>query len=189
MAEAYNPELTFKEIVHKTIGRQGITELMNWLNDSDFFKSPSSTRFHGAFEGGLVEHSLNVYRRLKELANFYQLGASEESIAIVALFHDLCKVNSYKVEYRNAKTERGTWEKVPYYTRKEDYPFGAHGGKSCYMVSYFMRLTPVEAAAIASHMGSWDSGNYNNAGEVFQQNHLAWLLHVADEAATYMDES
>lgn len=174
------------------IKREGIKDLMAWLESTDFFTAPSSSRYHGAFEGGLAMHSLNVYRRLKDLNEFYDMdGArcSRESEAIVALFHDLCKVGCYKVSSRNVKNDKtGQWEKVPFYKFEEDFPFGGHGSKSVYLVQHFMKLEPEEAAAINCHMGSWDTSNYGRPGDVFQTNKLAWLLHVADEAATYIDE-
>ena len=174
------------------IKREGIKDLMAWLESTDFFTAPSSSRYHGAFEGGLAMHSLNVYRRLKDLNEFYDMdgaGCSRESEAIVALFHDLCKVGCYKVSSRNVKNDKtGQWEKVPFYKFEEDFPFGGHGSKSVYLVQHFMNLEPEEAAAINCHMGSWDTSNYGRPGDVFQTNKLAWLLHVADEAATYIDE-
>ena len=147
-------------------------------------------RYHGAFAGGLVQHSLAVFARLQELVKWYGLEVTEETVAIVSLFHDLCKVDSYKVAMRNSKNEKtGQWEKVPYYTKEEGYAYGGHGSKSVYLVMNFIKLLPEEAAAINSHMGSWDNSPYNNPGDVYEQNTLAWLLHVADEAATYIDET
>ena len=118
------------------IKREGIKDLMGWLESTDFFTAPASTRFHGACDGGLCMHSLNVYRRLKDLNEFYDMdgaGCSRESEAIVALFHDLCKVGCYKVSSRNVKNDKtGQWEKVPFYKFEEDFPFGGHGSKSVY---------------------------------------------------------
>lgn len=181
----------FKQIAKSTIKRPGIDDLLDWLENSDFYTAPASTRFHGSHEGGLVEHSLAVYTRLMGLTDHYVAfcNASEESIAIVSLFHDLCKVNMYKVAVRNSKNEKtGVWEKVPYYTRAEDFAFGGHGSKSMYLVMHFMRLEPEEAVAINCHMGAWDNSTYSNPSEAYEQNPLAWLLHVADEAATYLDK-
>ena len=77
---------------------------------------------------------------------------TNESIALTALLHDVCKMNFYSVDYRNAKNEQGVWEKVPYYTINDQLPYG-HGEKSVYIVSGFMRLTREEAFAIRYHMG------------------------------------
>ena len=86
------------------IKREGAEALLDYLtNHSDFFSAPASGRRHSAFEGGLVVHSLNVYHRLKnnvvlEYGENYQDKISDESIAIMALLHDVCKVNTYTVE-------------------------------------------------------------------------------------------
>lgn len=98
---------TFLAICKEDIKRDGINDLLKWLEDSDFFTAPASTRFHGNYEGGLCEHSLNVHRELTRLNDVYQLGYSKETIAITALFHDLCKVNYYKRGTRNVKDENG----------------------------------------------------------------------------------
>ena len=182
----------FESIARRFIDREGLENLLKWLADSDFYTAPASTRYHGAYEGGLAEHSLKVYRRLLELVELY--GAEDqtwaESIPIVSLFHDICKVGMYKVAMRNSKNEKtGVWEKVPYYTKDEDFAFGGHGSKSMYLVMHFMKLTPEEAVAINCHMGQWDSTVYSNPSEAYEQNKLAWLLHVADEAATYIDKA
>lgn len=183
----------FEGIARREINRPGIDNLLGWLSGTDFYTAPASSRYHGACEGGLAMHSLNVYRRLKELDDFYGIagaGGTRESIAIVALFHDVCKVGCYKVSSRNVKNEvTGQWEKVPFYKFEEDFPFGGHGSKSVYLVQHFMTLEPFEAAAINCHMGPWDRQDYGKPGEVYENNRLAWLLHVADEAATYIDKT
>ena len=175
--------------VEQLITREGISDLLQWLKNSDFFTAPASTRFHGAHEGGLAEHSIAVHDRLIQLCSWYGLETSAETIAIVALFHDICKVGMYKVAMRNVKNDvTGQWEKKPYYTKDEDFAFGGHGSKSMYLVMHFMQLTPEEAVAINCHMGAWDSNVYSNPSDAYEQNKLAWLLHVADEAATYIDK-
>lgn len=187
----------FKAIAQDRITRDGIGDLMKWLDDSDFYTAPASTRYHGAHEGGLVEHSLNVYKRLRQLVATYDCGAGsleaewdslEESIAIVSLFHDLCKVGYYTTEMRWRKDQFNRWEQYPTYKKQENYPFGGHGSKSVYLVQHFMKLKPEEASAINCHMGAWDKSDYGNPSEVYDVNLLAWLLHVADEAATYIDK-
>ena len=178
----------FAEIVQKTIQRTGIEELMQWLDTTDFYTAPASTRYHGAFEGGLVMHSLNVYSQLKKLCEFYEWDASDESIAIVSLFHDLCKVGVYKTEMRWRKNRNNQWEQYPTWKFEEDFAYGGHGSKSVFLVQSFMKLTPEEASAINCHMGQWDATTYSNPTEVYCRNKLAWLLHVADEAADFLME-
>lgn len=181
-----NKELFFKEA--NSIHRAGITALLLWIDQTDFYTAPASTKYHGAYEGGLVEHSLNVYNQLKKLCEFYGCDASAESIAIVSLFHDVCKIGCYKTEMRWRKDANNRWEQYPTYTFKEDYCFGGHGAKSVYLIQNYMHLTPEEAAAINSHMGAWDATTYSNPTSCYEQNMLAWLLHVADEAADFIIE-
>ena len=169
------------------IDREGIDKLIDWLETTDFYKAPASSMFHGNYAGGLVDHILHVYEELKKLCEVYcPEKYTEESIAIVALFHDLCKVNFYIESTRNVKDERtGQWYKVPFYKKQETNPIGGHGSKSMFLVMHHMHLTEIEAAAINCHMGPWDKQDYGNPGDVYENNELAWLLHVADERATY----
>ena len=170
------------------ITREGIAGLSAWLESSDFYTAPASTRYHGAVQGGLCGHSLRVYRELEKLMTLYEVPEiTEESRRIAALFHDLCKVNFYAVEKRNRKNEDGRWESYDAYTVDEKFRYGGHGSKSVYIVQSFMRLTPEEAIAINCHMSSWDGDKY--AGGAYEQHPFAWLLHVADEAATYIFET
>lgn len=178
----------FTRIATENIHRNGLTDLMAWLEGTDFYTAPASTKYHGSYEGGLVLHSLNVYANLKRLSNWYGLDASDESIAIVALFHDLCKIGCYKIEMRWRKDANDKWEQYPTYSFKEDFAFGGHGSKSVYLVQNFLKLTPDEASAINCHMGAWDLSTYNKPSEVYCRNKLAWLLHVADEEADYYNE-
>lgn len=181
----------FDEIYAKYITRAGNAELLEFLKGTDFYTAPASTRFHGAYEGGLVQHSVNVWNELCRLMRVYKDNApvSTESVALVSLLHDLCKVGCYKTEMRNVK-ENGVWVQKPYYTFKEDFPFGGHGAKSVFLIERFMRLTEEEAVAINNHMGfSEQSANVAAIGSAFERFPLAWLLHVADEAATYIVEA
>lgn len=176
----------FLGIVDREIKREGISDLVQWLNGTDFFVAPASTRYHGCYAGGLVTHSLNVYVQLKKLCDWYECDASDESVAIVALFHDLCKVGTYKTEMRWRKDSNDQWEQYPTWKREEDFAYGGHGSKSVFLVQSFIKLSPDEASAINCHMGQWESTNYGNPSTVYERNKLAWLLHVADEAATYL---
>lgn len=182
-----NKEL-FIEICKKNIKRTGIDDLLRWLESSDFFEAPASTRYHGSYAGGLCEHSINVYKALVRLANHYpEFDFDPESLAIVALFHDLCKVNFYATEKRNRKnSETGQWESYDAYSIKEKFCFGGHGSKSVYLVQNFMKLSPEEAASINCHMGAFSD---SNVGSSFEQFPLAWFLHIADGMATYVTEN
>lgn len=184
----------FLSIYNGNIKRDGADNFLNYLLKTDFFTAPASTRFHGSHEGGLLEHSLNVYHCLKDYLErnrtkqLYRMNYSEETIALCALLHDVCKVNFYKTDYRNAKNERGEWEKVPYYTIDDTLPYG-HGEKSVYIISGFMRLTREEAFAIRYHMGFSGVEDKNSIGKAFEMFPLAFALSVADMEASYYLES
>lgn len=142
-------KVEFKDIVASTIHRDGIDDLMAWLDSTDFYSAPSSTRYHGAEPGGLAAHSIAVYNRLKQK----QTDETDETIAIASLFHDLCKCNFYKQTFRNVKNEvTGKWEKVPAYDIDDQFPLG-HGEKSMFIIMKFMNITDDEAMAIRWHMG------------------------------------
>lgn len=173
----------------KSVNREGMDDLLGWLDENDFYNSPASSRFHGAYEGGLLEHSLNVYDELKRLLSIYpEITVSEESVIIVALFHDLCKVNMYITETRNRKNKSGQWERYDAYVVNEKFCFGGHGSKSVFLAQHFIDLMPEEAVAINCHMSSWEDGAAKTVGSAFKQYPFAWLLHVADESATYIKE-
>lgn len=185
----------FISIFNENIKREGADKLLDFLeNKSDFFTAPASTRYHNAFEGGLLRHSLNVYKCLVaylergRVKDMYKLEASAETAAIVALLHDLCKVNIYHVSYRNSKNDKtGQWEKVPYYEIRDNLPYG-HGEKSVYMISGFMRLTREEAMAIRWHMGFSGTEDKNTIGRALEKYPLAFALSVADMEASYFLE-
>jgi hypothetical protein len=186
---------TFEKIYTENIKREGADKLLDYLRKSDFYTAPASSKFHGNYEGGLLEHSINVYNRLikivkEELGENYTEKYSNETLAIVALLHDLCKIHYYKTEYRNVKNERGEWVKAPYFAVNNTFPFG-HGEKSVFMINTFMRLSGEEAMAINWHMGGFDDrvrSNPNSMGESFKIYPLCLFLHIADLTATYIDE-
>lgn len=193
-ANMYGKE-DFLKIYDSKITRNGATELKNYLLKSDFFTAPASGRFHNAFSGGLCDHSVNTYYRLlnavkNEYGENYAEKISDETIATVSLLHDLCKVDFYKVEYRNSK-ENGEWVKKPYYAVEEVLPFG-HGEKSVYILQSFLKLTREESIAINWHMGGFDSRVKGGDGSIsiaYSKYPLAVFMHVADIEATYIDEN
>ena len=189
----------FIELYQKLITRPGADKLLAWLETTDFFEAPASTRFHLSRPGGLVEPSVHVYERLralfiaeKERADLCAgiTSQEEETIAICGLLHDVCKANFYTVEMRNRKNEQGQWEKYPFYVVNDQLPYG-HGEKSVYIISGFMKLTREEAMAIRWHMGFSDNdfraGGFS-VGNAFEKFPLALLTHMADLQATYLDE-
>lgn len=186
----------FLEIYNSKIKREGADKLLDYLlsSSSDFFTAPASARFHGAYSGGLLEHSLNVYDCLCDylsrgrVKNDYGMNYSEESIAIVSLLHDLCKIDCYKEGTRNVKGPDGVWKSVPTYEFSDSLPYG-HGEKSVYIITGFMKLTREEAFAIRYHMGfSSSTDDARNVGTAFEMFPLAFALSTADMEATYFIE-
>ena len=189
-----SPKERFVALYRQYIRREGADKLLEYLlsPSSDFFTAPASTRYHGARAEGLCEHSLNVYDALSDylsretVKDKYGLSYDEESIAIVSLLHDLCKVNFYVESTRNVK-ENGTWKSVPYYTIDDQLPYG-HGEKSVYIISGYMRLTRDEAFAIRYHMGFSGNEDNNTVGQAFAKFPLAVALATADMEAAYFVE-
>ena len=171
----------------KSTKREGVDEIINFLEKTDFFKAPASTRFHGNYEGGLLEHSMKVYEILKHKVknSVIDINVGDDTLIIVALLHDICKANYYKVDFRNAKNERGEWEKVPYYTVDDTIPYG-HGEKSVMMITEYMKLTSEEKYCIRWHMGFTEPKElYNTLGQAYKKYPLALLVHEADLETTY----
>ncbi|MBP3923297.1 MAG: hydrolase [Ruminiclostridium sp.] len=184
----------FLDLFAAHVKREGSDKLLDYLvNKSDFFTAPASTKYHGAFDGGLALHSLNVYDCLKNyldrprVKEEYKLNYSDESIVICSLLHDICKADVYVRGTRNVKNEHGVWETVPTYFFEDNLPYG-HGEKSVYMITGFMRLTREEAFAIRYHMGFSGSEEKGNVGKAFEMFPLAFALSTADMEATYFLE-
>lgn len=196
---AENNKKEFIGIYKSHITRKGADDLLKYLESgSDFFTAPASSKFHCCHRGGLCEHSINVYKQLSAIVateraaaaeRKKELDISEESIAICGLLHDVCKIDYYKEDFRNVKSDN-EWIKKPYYAREEKLPYG-HGEKSVYIINGYMRLTRAEALAINWHMGGFDSrsrgGDYS-ISEAYAINPLCSLLHAADLIATYIIE-
>jgi len=181
----------FLRIARENIQRDGLEDLLKFLENTDFFTAPCSTRFHLAEKGGLCQHSLNVYDRLLRLAveEYGEDGINMETVAICALFHDVCKCCYYKESTRNVK-KNGEWVQEPFYTVEDALPYG-HGEKSVYIINGYMRLTREEAMAINWHMGGFDAraqNSMNTYSEAYKRFPLAVLTHIADLEATYLDE-
>lgn len=184
----------FIEIYEKNILREGAKELLDYLQKSDFFTAPASSRFHSNIQGGLCLHSVNTYKRFlanikAEFGECYNEIISDESIAICSLLHDICKTNYYKEDFRNVKVD-GQWVQKPYFSVDDKLPYG-HGEKSVYIISGFIRLTREEAMIINWHMGGFDKrvlgGNYSLA-DAFYSYPTAVIFHISDLEATYLDE-
>ena len=180
----------FIEYYQANIHREGADRLLEWLQTTDFFTAPASTRYHCACPSGLVQHSVNVYEVMME-KHFDPETDSAESFALCALLHDVCKAQFYKISTRTVKNEKtGQWEKVPYYTIEDAFPYG-HGEKSVFLIERFVRLKPAEATAVRWHMGGFDDaargGNFS-ISVAYDKYPIAVKLHLADLEATYLRE-
>ena len=159
----------FIDLCNEHIHREGLDKVLTYLEKSDFYTAPSSTRFHLNEDGGLCLHSMNVFEAACKIYNEMAKPAivngtspfteevSMESIAIATLFHDLCKIKLYHKTERWKKDDKNRWVSYPGYEVKDDFPLG-HGEKSCLMLSWYMRLKPEEMLAIRWHMGMFDMG-------------------------------
>lgn len=187
----------------RTVQRDGMDALLEWLEKSDFYTAPASSRFHGCYSGGLLEHSLNVYDTLSGFVSRYpDLGIEPESVVIVALFHDLTKANYYTVDFKNVKVyseggskrdERGyfDWVSEPFYKVEDRLPLG-HGEKSVIILQSFIKLKRDEIFAIRFHMGAFDAavkGGDSSMNKAFEMSPLAAMAHLADMEATYLIEN
>jgi HD domain. len=179
----------FCEIFETHVNRDGADKFLDWLQTTDFFSAPASTKYHCACESGLVMHSLNVYKVMRE--KYFSETDSEETFALCALLHDVCKAQFYKISTRNVKNdETGQWEKKPFYSIEDMFPYG-HGEKSVYLIERFIRLKPTEAMAIRWHMGGFDEsvkGGSFAMSSAFDKYPLAVKLHLSDLEATYLLE-
>ena len=188
-----------------SIEREGITELLNWLETTDFYSAPSSTRFHADYEGGLCAHSLNVYANMCVLRDQFCPELPLESVLVGALFHDLAKVNFYEEYAQNKKVyspngskrdELGKfdWVAVKAYKVKDvadrDFVLSEHGVNSYVLLHKYVKLSHSEAAAIMNHHANKENGyTMRDLTEVFNRYPLATLLHLADMLAAYITEN
>lgn len=185
-------------------GRDGIDKLIEFIRKSDFYTAPASTRYHNCHEGGLLEHSLNVYDCLcsKKKYGIWQSildQISDESMIIIALLHDFCKTYTYEIEYKNKKVYsdhgkksdsngRFDWETVPGYTVNDRFPYG-HGEKSVMMIEQFIKLVPFERYAVRWHMGFTEpKESWNTLSSAIRLYPLILAIHEADLEATYLLE-
>lgn len=184
----------FCDIARENINRKGINELLEWLaTHTDFFYAPCSTRFHLSEEGGLVKHSLNVYHHFRNIGKAENLNnINLETASIITLFHDICKINTYKPCKKSRKTGKllpngkPEWEDYTGYDFDEEFPYG-HGEKSVYLLQKFIDLTDEEAMAIRWHMGFSDSsfkGGMQTVSNAMAKYPIIAFLHSADLIST-----
>lgn len=194
-----DPRADFKAIF-ENIKRPGAVGLLAWLeNETDFFTAPASSRHHLAVPGGLVIHSVNVWRRLRSIAcrDIFKQGPGhlspecEETVAVLALLHDVCKADCYHVETKRRKNpDTGAWEDYQAYTFRDPLPLG-HGEKSLFLITRHLDLSPEEALAIRWHMGAYDDaakGGGKALDAAMGITPWVYRLQEADMCATWVDE-
>jgi len=168
----------------KQVDREGIDDLIKYLESTDFFEAPASSKYHNNYAGGLVEHSLNVYKELMIQRNATRHNFDIDSIILVSLLHDICKINTYKLGKRNVKNDKDKWISVPYYEMNEDFIYG-HAVKSIFIARTYIKLKKSEIMAIRYHMGAYEGfKDYSGINKTFRENPLALHLHIADVIAT-----
>lgn len=191
-----------------SVQRDGIDKLIAYIRKTDFYTAPASTRFHLACEGGLLQHSLNVYDCLiaKKEAPLWKdvlQDISEESIILISLLHDLCKTSFYVAGTKNQKTydpgkvavaeawqvkhdSQGDfiWETVETYQVDDQLPLG-HGEKSVMLAQCYIKLKMPEVMAIRWHMGfSVEKADYNAMGTAMEKYPIVLAVHEADLEAS-----
>lgn len=174
---------TFKKLL-RSVERQGMEDLLAWLETTDFYTAPASTKYHGAYEGGLLEHSLRVYENLLKRA----VGHNLDSIAIVGLLHDICKVDFYTKFTKNQKNENGEWQQVECWGHNNQFPAG-HGEKSVMLIMRYIQLTDEEIMAINWHMGGFDARartDGHSLSDAWAKYPLAVMVHLADMEDTWL---
>ncbi len=177
--------------------RPGMDRFLDWLDKTDFFGAPASTKYHLAVKGGLAEHSLNVYRLLSGKVEAGLLTIRPDSVIIASLLHDICKVNFYFLEKKNVRegsrinaygSEVANWVEKEVWTVKDSFPVG-HGDKSCYYIQSFIRLTEEEYAMIRLHMGP-DKNSYPDPfAETANRFPAVVAIHTADIESAYILEA
>ena len=192
------------------IDRPGIDKLIDYVRKSDFYKAPASTKYHLSVPGGLLQHSLNVLDALREMlikendgtdetgkpkikyhyavAGKFVATIPEESLIIVALFHDICKTYFYKEGFRWYKDDQNKWQQAPTFEIDDKMPLG-HGDKSAMIIKQYMELTSPEMYAIWWHMGITDGGDIRQFGQAIDKYPIIYALHTADMMASHFMEA
>ena len=204
--EIENNKQRYIELLRKISRPSDVEQLINYLDNNGFFTSPASTKFHASYEGGLCEHSLNVYDSLVQLIESKYKDIpfpvfDNDSIIITALCHDLDKVNLYEKTAINTKvysTNGSKYDEVGNYDwvttigyktteNSKRFLFGTHGQNSERITSAYIPLTDEESCAIVNHHSVYDNPKLDITS-IYNKYTLACLLLVSDILATYVDE-
>lgn len=205
--ELENNKNTFCQILSSIERKEvNIKGLIEKLESSGFFTAPASTKYHDSIDGGLCDHSLNVYYNLRSLVKNKHLEdiIDNDSIIICGLLHDMSKMNIYEKYFKNVKkySEYGTkhdnggnfdWEVEESYKvvdAEDRFLYGNHEETSEYMIRHYIPLKLEESVAILTHHGgtNYDSVPKESVFARYERYPLATLLHVADMISMFVDE-
>lgn len=176
----------FKDLLIST-QRTGVMDLIEWIEHTDFYTAPASTCYHGAHEGGLLEHSLNVMQLFNKRCAEYTLDIDRSTIIICGLLHDICKIGLY-------------YGKPGDYRYNKDVIKQGHAKRSIDMIRKHMKLTAQEEQIIKFHMGHWmtrecslyaDSAEYTHDEYVraIRDDNTVVLFHFCDdESNKFLEE-
>lgn len=198
---ARDPRADFLQVYNSSVNRRdGAVAMLKWLErETDFFTAPASRKNHLAQPGGLAVHSLNVYKRLLEITARDVFGGTDgallaeevrETVAILGLLHDVCKVGVYHQTDPFKAAMEGKLDTMAPYEFRDTFPLG-HGEKSLFLITRHMALTEEEALAIRWHMGAYDDavkGGSRSMTEAMNLTPWVWRLQEVDMCAAWIDE-
>lgn len=184
----------------KSTKRKGIDNVISELDKSDFYIAPASSKFHGNYDGGLAEHSLNVYIQAMYIKKVQQKirpdiinNINDNSIILCSILHDICKIGYYKKVKKWRKDPNNKWEEYETYdSDSKSMPLG-HGEKSVIMLlKWGLELTEEEMLAIRWHMGAFDKPGYYASEQNFNESSkipLVSIISCSDMLATKITEA
>ena len=151
----------------------------NLLELVGFFSAPASSVFHGAYPGGLFDHSFEVTKALVDLTEKLSLKWEDpRSPYVVGMLHDLCKIDAYIIN------DDGT------ITKNQAMLLNGHGDKSVILAGYLLKalgteLTEEETLCIRWHMGAYDDKeNWPKLNEAIKKYPNVLYAHTADMIAS-----
>lgn len=185
----------FYEIWHKMGKDDSLVikndKLMEYLNTSGFFTAPASTKYHGAYEGGLYNHSRIVAMRLHVLTLNNDLKWERpDSPFIIGMFHDLCKCDQYKKVEGTLIDVGATQLEAPtgyHYEYNDKTILKGHGSKSVMILSQFINLTEEELMCIRFHMGAYEKEEWTEFDQAIRKYPNVLWTHMADMLASKVD--
>ena len=185
MIDVYKPEIAYKPTIEhllKETKRDGIDDLLEYMEQNGFYEAPASTRYHGSEKGALAIHSYNVFSLAIDLAQSWldtdEYDLLKDSIIICSLLHDLGKIGQFnKPYYVDNILKSGQSKTQPYKVNPELITL-PHEVVSVIEASRFIKLTEQEQFAIAYHNGLYtDIGRYALQGK---ETPLQMIIHFAD---------